>query len=115
MRQLVPVVGSMEAAVDDIVDLFLGANHPIEQHLVGFGLVELTPDSVEHQSASPVKRVKTDVEKLTVPFGFLTLVDDLEGEVIFGRQPPSLLTDAFGVDILAEVLIEVVLNHPQGH
>jgi hypothetical protein len=115
MRQLEPALGPVKAAVDDIVYLLFGPDHPIEQHLVRLRLVELTPDSVQHQPASAIERIEADIEELTVFFCLLALIDDFEGKVVFSRQPPSLLTDALRIDVLAEVLVEVILDRPEGH
>lgn len=107
MRQLVPDLGSMETAVDDVV-YFLFRPYNSVQHYLRVGDLVITSDAMQHALSSLMEGVELNPEAICIFSSFLGLGDDLKGDVVV-VQAKVIVAFALLVHLLGHVQLEVLL------
>lgn len=81
MRQLEPVIRSVKATVNDVVDFLFGSDYSVKQHLLGTDFIQFISESAEHGYSSVMKRFQFDKEQMAVLFCLFAFGDNPECEI----------------------------------
>lgn len=107
MRQLVPDLGAVETAVDDIIDFLFGSNYAVEHDVRARELV-VASDSMKHALSTLMEGIELNPKAICILPSFLRLGDDFKSNVVV-VQSKVIVAFALLVHLLGYVQLEVFL------